>query len=102
MTSEIDQDGHQAGINPAPQESAELGQPCWSSDEPWRLVRGFSTKGAAEYLGVSESYLKSARKKKKPKRIVGPKFTRLGKKCIYLREDLDAHLNEAKQAFYSD
>jgi len=92
MQSETDQDGQQAGISPA--RTAPYQQSA--------LVRGFSTKTAAEYLGVSESYLKHARRKKKPKPIVGPNFTRLGNKCIYLREDLDAFLNEAAQAYYSD
>ena len=93
MQSETDHDGQQAGFNPA-QHAASYQQSA--------LVRGFSTKTAAEYLGVSESYLKHARRKKKPKPIVGPKFTRLGNKCIYLREDLDAFLNEAAQAYYSE
>ncbi len=95
MKSEINRDGQQAETSPARQER--------TAQYPHSiLVRGFSTKRAAEYLGISESYLKAARKKKKPKTIVGPKFTRLGKKCIYLREDLEAYLSEAKQAFHSD
>ncbi len=95
MKSEIDQDGQLAGISPARQERQAPYQPS-------ALVRGFSTKGAAEYLGVSESYLKSARRKNNPQSIAAPRFTRLGRKCIYLREDLDAFLNEATQAFYSE
>ena len=90
MKSDINRDGQQAETSPARQERTAY--------PPY----GFSTKRAAEYLGISESYLKAARKKKKPKTIVGPKFTRLGKKCIYLREDLEAYLSEAKQAFHSD
>ncbi len=94
MKSAINHDGQQAGISPAPQESAGL-------DQSSVLVRGFSTKTAAEYIGVSESYLKSARKKNKPEALVGPKFTKIGSKIIYLREDLEAYLTEAKESFYS-
>ena len=81
MKSDIDQDGQSAGISPARQE------------QPAPLVRGFPTKQAAEYIGVSESYLKAARRTNNPQSLVAPRFTRLGKKCIYLREDLDAFLN---------
>lgn len=102
MKPETGHDGQQAALNPAPQESTGLDQPWWAVDESWRLVRGFSTKGAAKYLGISESYLKSARKKNPPPGVVGPKFTKIGSKIIYLREDLDAHLTKAKERFYSD
>lgn len=87
MQSKTNLDGQQAALNPVPQESSVL-------------VRGFSTKGAAKFLGISESYLKSARKKNPPPGVVGPKFTKIGSKIIYLREDLDAHLAKAKEAFY--
>ena len=95
MQSKTNHDGQPAGLNPAPQESAGF-------DQSSVLVRGFSTKRAAEYLGISESYLKSARKKKKPKTIVGPRFTRIGTKIIYPLEDLEDFLTKAKQAYYSD
>ena len=95
MQSKTNHDGQPARLNPAPQESAGF-------DQSSVLVRGFSTKGAAEFLGISESYLKSARKKKKPKSIIGPKFTKVGSKIIYLREDLNAYLTKAKEAFYSE
>ena len=95
MQSKTNLDGQRAVLNPASQESTGL-------DQSFVLVRGFSTKEAAKFLGISESYLKSARKKNPPPGVVGPKFTKIGSKIIYLREDLDAHLTKAKAAFYSE
>ena len=90
MKPESNRATQQTGISPARQEQSTP------------LVRGFPTKQAAEYIGVSESYLKSARRKNNPQSLVAPRFTRLGTKCIYLREELDAFLTEATQAFYSE
>ncbi len=94
MQFKTNHDGHQAARNPALHESTEF-------DPSSVLIRGFSTREAAKYLGISESYLKSARKKNPPPGVVGPKFTKIGSKIIYLREDLNAHLTKAKEAFYS-
>ena len=67
-------------------------------------IRGFSTNSAAKYLGVSADFLKKARRKPIPgeTRTPGPIFTKIGTKIIYLRENLDAYLNEAARVFRSE
>jgi len=54
--------------------------------------RGFKTANAAAYIDWSESFLKRARigKTKTP----GPRFKKHGKRVTYLREDLDAFLEQ--------
>ena len=54
--------------------------------------RGFNTANAAAYIDWSESFLRRARigKTKAP----GPKFKKHGKRVTYLREDLDAFLEQ--------
>ena len=66
-------------------------------------IRGFTTKGASHYIGTSENFLKKARRKPIPgeTRTPGPVFTRIGSKVIYLKEDLDAYLDEAARVFSS-
>ena len=67
-------------------------------------IRGFATDPAAKYLGVSADFLKKARRKPIPgeTRTPGPVFTRIGSKVIYLKEDLDAYLDEAARVFRSE
>ena len=54
--------------------------------------RGFNTADAAAYIGWSPSFLRRARigKTKAP----GPNFKKHGKRVTYLREDLDAFLEQ--------
>ena len=54
--------------------------------------RGLNTADAASYIGFSEGYLRKARRSMTE--IAGPKFLRIGNRVIYLREDLDAWLDQ--------
>ena len=54
--------------------------------------RGFNTANAAAYIGWSESFLRRARIGKTKAR--GPRFKKHGKRVTYLREDLDAFLEQ--------
>ena len=58
--------------------------------------RGFTEEQAAEYLGVSRSFLRQDRMNGvREHRTPGPKYIRMGKRAIrYLKEDLDAWLNQ--------
>lgn len=53
--------------------------------------RGFSTSAAAVYLGLSESFLQKARVNLTD--IPGPEFKKIGRRCLYTREALDAYLD---------
>lgn len=55
--------------------------------------RGLSTADAARYTGLSASFLEKARigKTKTP----GPKFQKIGKRILYLRDSLDAFLEQS-------
>lgn len=55
--------------------------------------RGFSEAEAATYLGVSQSTLRHGRSEgQRDGRMPQPPFVRLGRRIIYLRDDLDAWL----------
>ena len=54
-------------------------------------IRGLSTALAARYIGLSESFLEKARINQT--KLPGPKFKKLGKRVVYLRDDLDAYLD---------
>lgn len=58
--------------------------------------RGLSTADAACYISFSESFLRKARIGLT--NTPGPKFKKIGKKVVYLREDLDAFLDEGDSA----
>ncbi len=62
-----------------------------SATRPPIEMRGFSTPAAAVYCGLSESFLEKARLNltKTP----GPKATKIGRRILYLREDLDFFLD---------
>ncbi len=55
------------------------------------IKRGFSSKDAAAYIGVSESYLRKDRMNgKRDGYFPGPHWHRVGSRTIlYFREDLD-------------
>ena len=55
-------------------------------------VRAFNTVDASRYAGHSEGYFKKARRGKTG--TPGPKFRKIGKRVIYLREDLDEWLDQ--------
>ena len=58
--------------------------------------RGFSTADAAHYISFSESFLRKARIGLT--NIPGPLFKKIGKKVVYLREDLDSWLDQGDSA----
>lgn len=55
--------------------------------------RGLKDKAAAQYLGVSRSFLQKTRCTGKG----GPKFIRVGRAVVYLKEDLDAWLDQLQK-----
>jgi len=54
-------------------------------------IRALSTATAAAYLGLSESFLEKSRVNQT--KTPGPKATKIGKRVVYLREDLDFYLD---------
>jgi len=55
--------------------------------------RGLSEAEAADYIGMSRSFLRQARMHgKRVNRTPGPPFTKIGRKVLYLKDDLDAWL----------
>ena len=55
--------------------------------------RGLSEAEAAQYIGMSRSFLRQARMHGTRKnRTPGPPFTKIGRKVLYLKDDLDAWL----------
>ncbi len=57
--------------------------------------RGLSEAEAAIYIGMSRSFLRQARMDgKRRNRTPGPPFTKIGRKVIYLKDDLDGWLEE--------
>ncbi len=54
------------------------------------VARGLGTAAAALYTGLSVSFLEKARVNQTE--IPGPKFIRVGRRCIYLRDQLDSYL----------
>ena len=55
------------------------------------LVGALNTKKAAEYIGISDSFLRKTRMKKSE--IRGPTFKRFGSKVIYRIRDLEDYLD---------
>lgn len=55
-------------------------------------ARAFSTSEAAKYTSFSESWLRKARIGLTD--TPGPRFRKIGKRVLYLREDLDAFLEQ--------
>jgi len=57
--------------------------------------RGLSEAEAAEYIGMSRSFLRHARMDgERFNRPPGPPFTKIGRKILYLKDDLDRWLEE--------
>lgn len=57
------------------------------------IKRGFSSKEAANYLGISESTLRQSRMDgTRENRLPPPPFIKAGKKILYLRDALDRWL----------
>ena len=60
------------------------------------VARALSTPTAAIYTGLSESFLEKSRVNQT--KTPGPKATKIGKRVVYLREDLDAYLDNPPSA----
>jgi len=61
--------------------------------------RGLSEAEAAEYIGMSRSFLGQARMDgKRMNRTPGPAYTKIGRKVLYLKDDLDSWLEQHRQA----
>ena len=64
-----------------------------------RDKRGLTEAEAANYIGMSRSFLRQARMDgRRLNRTPGPPFTKIGRKVLYLRDDLDAWLEAHRQA----
>ncbi len=68
---------------------------------PWNPLgrpsnhRLLTEKQAAPYIGMSRSFLRQSRMNgKRQKRTPGPPFIKIGRKVLYLADDLDAWLLE--------
>lgn len=62
--------------------------------------RGYTEIETAQYLGVSRATLRTGRMEgKRGKRMTTPPFVKVGRKVIYLRDDLDRWLEENRQTF---
>ena len=59
-------------------------------------ARGLTTGDAAHYIGFSESFLRKARIGLTE--VAGPNFKKIGQRVVYLREDLDAFLEQPNEA----
>ena len=67
--------------------------PFTVSDGPPIPRRGLREAEAANYIGMSQSFLRQARMDgKRLNRTPGPPFTKIGRKVLYLKDDLDAWL----------
>lgn len=57
--------------------------------------RGYSEEEASHYLGLSRASLRQGRMEgKRGNRLPPPPFVKLGRKILYLRDDLDRWLEE--------
>ena len=64
-------------------------------DGPPITRRGLSEAEAADYVGMSRSFLRQARMDgKRLNRTPGPPFLKIGRKVLYLADDLDDWLLE--------
>ena len=55
--------------------------------------RGLTEQEAATYIGMSRSFLRQSRMDgKRANRTPGPPFMKIGRKILYLKDDLDAWL----------
>ena len=60
--------------------------------------RGLSEATAAHYIGMSRSFLRQARMHgKRRNRTAGPPFSKIGRRILYLQDDLDGWLEFHRQ-----
>ena len=60
-------------------------------------TRALDTAAAAHYIGMSEGYLESARSNGGAE-VNAPPHLKIGKRVLYLRDDLDAWLEHCRDA----
>lgn len=59
--------------------------------------RGFSSKEAAVYLGISESALRQSRMDgPREGRLPPPPYVRLGRKIVYLKDEMDQWIDRLR------
>ena len=59
------------------------------------LKRGYREREASLYIGMSPSFLRQDRMNgSRETRTPGPRWIRVGRRILYLREDLDQWLDE--------
>ena len=72
------------------QDKTPFNPPSWSA-RPSLLTE----KQAAPYIGMSRSFLRQSRMNgRRQNRTAGPPFLKIGRKVLYLAEDLDSWLLE--------
>jgi predicted DNA-binding transcriptional regulator AlpA len=60
--------------------------------------RAFREPEAADYIGMSESFLRQSRMDgHRENRTPGPPFVRIGRAVLYLKDDLDRWLEASRQ-----
>lgn len=65
---------------------------------PMRRPQLLAEAQAARYVGMSCSFLRQSRMNgHRPRRTPGPAYLKIGRKVLYLREDLDAWLLEHRR-----
>lgn len=76
--------------------AAEADDSPLTDQKPTIQARALSTADAAHYICFSESFLRKARIGLT--NTPGPKFKKIGKKVVYLRENLDSWLDQGEAA----
>jgi predicted DNA-binding transcriptional regulator AlpA len=62
------------------------------------LQRALPEEQAARYCGISASKLKNGRIKTPKSELDVPRHTKIGKRVVYLRDDLDVWLEQCRAA----
>ena len=66
-----------------------------TTEKPKVDRRGYSEEETAYYLGISRASLRQGRMEgRREKRLPPPPYVRLGRKILYLKDDLDRWLEE--------
>lgn len=66
-----------------------------TTEKPKVDRRGYSEEEAAHYLGLSRASLRQGRMEgRRENRLPPPPYVRLGRKILYLKDDLDRWLEE--------
>ena len=62
------------------------------NEQASQLIGALNTKKAAEYIGVSDSFLRKSRMKNS--NFSGPKYKKVGSKVIYKIEHLNEYIDQ--------